>query len=200
MAAPPKPPPSLADAIHAIASRYVAAGLSIVPIRPDGTKRPTDVWKEFQHRLPSAQDLRCWFIGSKPPGIAVICGKVSGGLEVLDFDDAPTFFEWAELIKQQAPGLLDRLPIVRTPGEGFHVYYRIPKPGGNHKLAERPPTPQELAASPKLRSITLIETRGEGGYVLAPGCPPSCHETGGVYTLVSGPDITQVPLLDRISL
>src|SRR5439155_17035026 len=38
----------------------------------------------------------------------------------------------------------------------------------------------------------LIETRGEGGYALAPGSPGACHETGGEYRHLSGPKVSQV--------
>jgi len=36
------------------------------------------------------------------------------------------------------------------------------------------------------RPEVLIETRGEGGYVLAPGCPPECHPSGKPYTMAHG--------------
>ncbi|HYT93425.1 MAG TPA: DUF3987 domain-containing protein [Gemmataceae bacterium] len=38
----------------------------------------------------------------------------------------------------------------------------------------------------------MIETRGEGGYALAPGCPAECHETGRLYGHHSGPALCQV--------
>jgi len=171
------------SAVLEIAQGYCTGGLSVIPIRPDGTKRPSVSWKEYQRRLPAASELDRWFGYDTSLGVAVICGMVSGGLEVLDFDDTAAYFAWSEVIEQQAPGILARLPTVQTPAGGFHVYYRLERPAGNKKLA--------LGAD----RATLIETRGEGGYVLAPGCPPECHETRGLYQHISGPALTLAPRL-----
>ncbi|CAN0343782.1 unnamed protein product, partial [Ectocarpus sp. 4 AP-2014] len=43
--------------------------------------------------------------------------------------------------------------------------------------------------------VTLIETRGEGGYALAPGSPASCHETGRQYVEFEGPSLTEIPTI-----
>src|SRR5207237_857955 len=37
---------------------------------------------------------------------------------------------------------------------------------------------------------TLIETRGEGGYALAPGSPAACHPSGRTYDHIAGPPLT----------
>ena len=158
---------------------YVAAGYSVIPVRPDGSKAPAVAhWKEYQSHRPDDRELVLWF-GRGVNGIAIICGAVSGNLEVLDFDDAPTFEEWARLVEAEAPGLLDRFPRVATPSGGTHLYCRLPgPPPGNRKLA--------LAEDGRV----LIETRGEGGYVLAPGCPPACHPQDGGYFPSGGPALT----------
>jgi putative DNA primase/helicase len=168
------------------ARRYVAAGLSVIPVRADGSKRPALAsWKEFQERPAADGVLKAWFADDLR-GIAIICGRVSGGLEVLDFETADAFAQWSVLIERQLPGLLARLPQVRTPSGGMHVYYRSGGPKGNAKLAR--------AEAGK----TVVETRGEGGYVLAPGCPPACHPTGGLYEHVAGPCLTAVPTLGEL--
>ncbi len=174
-----------------LAREYVAAGLSVVPILTNGTKRPALAWKEYQQRRPTDAELVHWWgPGSDGYGVAIIGGKVSGGLEVLDVDDAGVWSAWSALVEQHHPGLLDRLPQVLTPSGGMHVYYRTPEPAGNLKLA--------LAAN----GVTLIETRGEGGYVLAPGCPPACHAAGKSYVLVNASlrAIPQLPADLRESL
>lgn len=182
-----EPPPPVNPSLLEIARAYVSAGLCVLPIRGDGSKKPSlPTWKEFQRRRPTPRELATWFHPGSPVGIAVVCGAVSGGLEVLDFDDGDVFLEWAALVGAEAPGLLPRLTQVRTPAGGRHVYYRCPGlVKGNRKLAR--------TAAGK----ALIETRGEGGYVLAPGCPPCCHPTGGVYEHVAGPALTAVPLLEK---
>ena len=55
---------------------------------------------------------------------------------------------------------------------------------GNQKLAQR----QGSDGKPKV----LIETRGEGGYVLLPGSPPECHQLNRPYMLIQG-DLAEIP-------
>jgi hypothetical protein len=212
--APGVKPQDRAHDTLAIALAYLRAGLSIIPIARDGTKQPDGwllpreldedtgkfkaTWNPFKDhakngkrvpgRLPTEQEVREWFGRPNPPGIAVIGGAVSGGLECLDFDTRAEdiFPAWGELVEAEAPGLLARVSVARTPKPGYHVRYRclgVPIPG-NAKLAEDPTLPP--------RERTLIETRGEGGYALAPGCPAECHETGRLYAQHSGPPLSQV--------
>jgi putative DNA primase/helicase len=165
---------------------YFNAGLSIIPIAPDGTKRPDyallpcddcgkPTWQPFQRQRPTLEDITRWFspVASRPtPGIAILGGQVSGGLEILDLDNQLVVEPWRAAVQRHAPGLLDRLVLVRTPRPGLHVYYRAPQIEGNQKLA------QERTGDGQR---TIIETRGEGGYVLAPGSPPESHPTRRTY-------------------
>jgi len=53
--------PSMPD-IRSEASRLVASGLSVIPIRPDGTKRPAvEAWRPYQRTKPDAATLARWF-------------------------------------------------------------------------------------------------------------------------------------------
>lgn len=167
------------------ARAYVAAGLSVIPVRADGSKAPAiPAWKEYQQRRATNAELEKWF-GGGTNGIAIICGRVSGNLEVLDFDCYGAYLAWSEAIASKCPGLVKRLTEIETPAGGRHIYYRLPEaPKGNQKLARD--------ASGK----TTIETRGEGGYVLAPGCPPSCHPIGKVYRHISGPELTEIQTIE----
>jgi putative DNA primase/helicase len=170
-----------------IARSYVRAGLSVLPARCDGSKRPAlATWKAYQSRIASPAELLQWF-GREQHGVIIICGKVSGNLEVLDFDRAEEWVAWAELVESRMPGVLARLPQVLTPSGGRHLYYRTPLVSGNTKLARAMDGKE-----------TLIETRGEGGYVLAPGCPPSCHPSGGTYRRVAGPSLLAIPQLAEV--
>jgi hypothetical protein len=58
---------------------------------------------------------------------------------------------------------------------------------------------EKLAREPgqddKTPWVVAIETRGEGQYVLAPGCPPGCHPAGKTYDLEGEVEIGQVPSL-----
>jgi putative DNA primase/helicase len=195
------------DAPLAVARSCVAAGLSVLPVSRDGSKQPDwrqlplsdqpdpdtgkrhAAWKPLQSRLPTDAELVRWFGGAAPCGIGVIGGAVSGNLETLDFDrEAPTLFPaWRDLVEAERPGLTERLCVSRTPKPGFHIRYRaagVPVPG-NTKLASDADAPGD--------DRVLIETRGEGGYALAPGSPAECHETGRLYEHHTGPALPDVP-------
>jgi hypothetical protein len=174
----------------ALAKRLVASGLSIIPIRNDGTKAPSVKWKEYQSSIANPDTLIKWFEPKSRNGIAIVTGSVSGNLEVIDFDDLPSYNLWVELVQQQGQGaLLDRLPVVGTPSIGRHIPYRCQEGiEGNQKLAQQ-----------RLRDGSLkilIETRGEGGYILTVGCPPKCHPLNKTYDLIQG-DLSSIPEISR---
>lgn len=139
--------------------QYLASGLSVLPA--DRTRKCPSVasWKEFQGRRPTEAEVDSWFRASDD-AVCVVCGKVSGNLECIDFDNHGELFpKWAEALPQE---LYDRLVIERTPSGGFHVSYRCEEPvSGNLKLA---------VGMRDGKRTTLIETRGEGGLIL---CAPS---------------------------
>jgi hypothetical protein len=174
--------------VLACARSYAQAGLSVMPILPcnrcknpaKGKEPALSTWKRYQIELPIADEVDYWF-GDGQHGIAILCGQISGGLEVIDFEDGALFEQWRERVEGETPGLLARLPVVRTPRPGRHVYYRSDRFEGSKKLART------------ADGQTLIERRGEGGYVLAPGSPASCHPSGRCYEHVSGPLLTATP-------
>jgi P4 family phage/plasmid primase-like protien len=167
---------------HEAATRYTQAGLHVVPIRGDGSKGVAlKTWKEYQSRPARPEELDEWFAGREDRGVAILGGN---GLEVLDFDRPGIFEEFKGRVEQEAPGLIDRIPRVSTPGGGEHLYYRCERVERNQKLAR------------DADGKTLIETRGEGGYVLAPPSPPCCHPKNQPYVHAAGPEITQAPHID----
>ena len=145
---------------------YHRQGLCVIPTR---RKRPTlHTWRPYTVRRPSDDDLCRWFTSDRPDGLAVICGDVSGGLVIRDFDDERTYDRWLN----DHYGLAGQLPTVKT-GRGYHVYLRN-----------------------GLRSIVKLgdgELRGAGYCLL----PPSLHESGTHYRwLVGLPDDRPVPEVD----
>ena len=66
---------------------------------------------------------------------------------------------------------------------------RIETERGNLKLAQQPF--KNYKGKPDRH--VFVETRGEGGYALAPGTPADCHETGRLYLYHSGPTVSQLP-------
>jgi P4 family phage/plasmid primase-like protien len=180
--------------IHDAATDYVMSGLSVIPIRTDGTKAPAlREWKTFQQRQPTLDELEEWFVGDYN-GIAIVCGAISNNLEVMDFDEDAenVFLRWSEMVASIQPDLLGRLPVIVTPSGGRHVYYRCPVIEGNLKLGRRAVTVAEGTEGARLidgkwaNVRTLIETRGEGGYVVAPPSPAKCHKLNRPYELVRG--------------
>jgi len=172
--------------IAAAALAYLSCGLSVIPIAPDGTKAPTLAWTPYQTTAIAADDVPRLF----PPGagLAVIGGAVSGGLEILDFDHPDAFPRWLERLQEADPDLAQvvaGLPLIETPDEGRHLYYRCSTVGRPQKLARTAAKFRSLHVPGKLKDV-LIETKGEGGYVLAPPSPPECHESGRTYRHISG--------------
>jgi putative DNA primase/helicase len=179
---------------------YQVSALSFIPVRPDGSKAPQLVsWDEFKGRRPTRDEAIAWFSGQPPPGIAIVGGKVSGNLLVLDFEFLDFYEEWLALVEAQAPGLAARLPMVRTPGKdeagGRHVYARSTGPAvPTSKLARITRAEAERRTGDPGKT-TAVEVKAEKGYVLTVGCPPNCHETGRVYEHLSGPPIEETPTL-----
>jgi putative DNA primase/helicase len=169
------------------AQRLVVAGLSVIAIRADGTKASLIPWKHYQTQRPSNPELTDWF-SRTPVGLAVVGGLVSRSLEILDFDATELFEPWRLIVEELAPGLLQRLPLTRTPTNGRHLYYRCAEIVGNQKLAER----LDQYGKP----ITLIETRGQGGYAIIPPSPPACHPLNKPYVLLRG-DLATIPTITR---
>jgi hypothetical protein len=69
-------------AVHRLATEYRDAGISIFPIRLDGSKGPAlDSWKPYHSRIANDDELSEWFsLGCH--GIGLVYGLISGVLEV----------------------------------------------------------------------------------------------------------------------
>jgi P4 family phage/plasmid primase-like protien len=188
-----------------IAAAWWLAGCSVVPIGTN--KRPFVDWKDFQTTRAHAGQVRTWFEQTYPTaGVAVICGSVSGGVEMLELEgraNNPDSITKIEAALREA-GILDIWEQLhlhgyseRTPHGGLHLLYRIPDNPvpGNTKIAERWATPDEyteheqqlVAANPerKFRRV-LSETRGEGGYVVVAPSSGACHPSGRPWETLSG--------------
>ncbi len=171
-----------------VAREYIEGGISVIPLKLDGSKSP-DVpsWNEYRERFATDEELVQWFGDPRRlRGIGIPCGVISGGLEGIDFDMAETFNPWWISIN---PTTRDKLTVCETPG-GFHVLYRCIEICGNRKLAmwEDPASPSQKQFGYRdgtgLESIgkgVRIETRGEGGYLVAEGSPLEVHPSGLPY-------------------
>lgn len=142
------------------AQSYVEHGLSVIPVKKD--KRPAIAWKSYQQEIMNETMLQETFSDTTLGGIGIVCGKVSGNLEVIDVDvKYDVTGKLAQSLLDLIAGVITdvELPIVRTVNMGLHLYYRCNEIAGNQKLASN------------VKKEVLIETRGEGGYVVAPPTP-----------------------------
>lgn len=94
-------------------------------------------------------------------GIGIICGKVSGNLECIDFDNSfgdigKIFNAFLEIEDVREITRKYSFPAQLTKRKGFHLLYRCEINEGNQKLASR--------LNNDGKKEVLIETRGEGGY------------------------------------
>lgn len=113
------------------------AGLQFMPVRSN--KLPIiKGWQqsEVKHDLSNCE------------AVGLVCGVLSGGLEVLDVDlkydlTGRLFDNYKRLVHEVEPTLLSRLVIQKTKSGGFHVIYRCSKIEGNLKFANRPTTDEE---------------------------------------------------------
>jgi hypothetical protein len=150
------------------AKKYLQTGLSIIVT--DNNKRSLFPWKKYQEQIITEQELTNQLSHDKAAGLAIICGAISGGLEVIDVDLKNDLSGnlWERLTDALLDaGLMTKLKIGKTKSGGFHLYYRCEVVEGNQKLAMRPATKEELRANPQLKHVVTIETRGEAGYVVA---------------------------------
>ncbi len=163
------------------ANKLAALDCSVIPVKFN--KQPNvPTWKPFQEKIPDAFQINDMF--SKDTfGIAIIGGRVSGHLEALDedlkYDITGTMHEeFVSLLREQAPGLYEKLLIQKTTNGGYHYIFRCSSIEGNLKLSSRPATEAEQQKHPQEKQKVLYETRGEGGYFV-------CAPTQG-YEIIQG--------------
>jgi hypothetical protein len=170
------------------ARRAHAAGLCVLPPREDGSKQPEgSTWEQWQAQRPDDMQLAAWYAGGRT-GIGYVCGQVSRGLLVIDFDQRGILEAYIEAARAVGLGpLVDRL-LAGYRGDsphGAHLFCRCSEFIKTRKLARRPKRPEEMA-HPQDRTQTLIEVKAEGGYIIAAPSNGKVHPQGGAYVLVSG--------------
>lgn len=163
------------------------AGMSVVPVVADGSKRPLGSWKDYQSERADAQRVDRWFKTAPEQGVGIICGKVSGGLEMLEIEAARMGSEhldkvWNAMIEQGVGDLWVTLTenlgyCESTPSGGIHILYRIEDQDvpGNTKIALDP-----------TGKITYAETRGEGGFVVVAPSGGTVHKSGESWSVLAG--------------
>jgi hypothetical protein len=153
------------------------AGLSVIPLRSN--KRPAVTsWKEYIDAQPDLLLVQEW--ARRAEGFAILCGGATR-LQVLDFEG-----RFMEHIPELRARLGDELAavfeswldgyFVATPGGGFHVAV--------HVEGDDQPGNIKLASDGSM--MTLVETRGHGGYVVAAPSNGTTHPSGQPWGQVRG--------------
>ncbi|MFB7364184.1 phage/plasmid primase, P4 family, partial [Streptomyces hydrogenans] len=175
----------------------------VVAVRADGSKRPTGGWKEGQNERASEARVRAMF-STGHPGVGIICGAVSGDLEMLELEgravDEGVLTRLVEILaNSNLYDLWQRIStgwLERSPSGGLHLHYRVDGGvPGNTKLASRLAEEHELTEQERDLLVRhpgkkilrgLIETRGQGGFVVTAPSHGTVHATGRPYELVAG--------------
>lgn len=117
---------------------YLGRGYSVIPVGQD--KRPLVIWKEFQSRRATAEELVKWFEEYPNTQIGIVTGEISD-LTVVDIESDGDL----TLLK-------DETYTVKTGGGGIHVYFKYDKDFKN-----------------AVKILPSVDVRSEGGYVIASG-------------------------------
>ncbi len=157
------------------------SGLSVIPADIK-TKIPSVKWKPYQNEIASESVIRSWF-NRNEAALGIVSGKISNGLEMLDFDNEGELLRaFAEKVEKIAPGLIGRLFWEDTQSGGNHCAYycnelEIPSSLELAKKGVKVDGPGDHTFNGKSYKskrygnkwhviLTLLETRGEGGYFI----------------------------------
>jgi hypothetical protein len=139
--------------LGAAAAALARRGWFVFPVAPRGK---TPIIKRGMLDASIDEGLvAAWWEDRGEANIGVNCGK--SGLLVVDLDGEDAVRAWADLAARH--GGHPRTLVART-GKGFHGYFTGEGPSSAGRIGPK------------------IDTRGRGGYVIA---PPSVHGSGAVY-------------------
>lgn len=167
------------------------AGCSVIPIAANGTKRPMIKWEDSIYQAAGPDTVYEWFTNWPNAGIGLVCGAVSGDLEMLELEGRATTSEHLDAVVAKASelgiywlwDLLTQQGYAEwTPSGGIHLIYRISdsQVPGNTKIAADE------------SRLCLAETRGQGGYVVVAPSGGTVHQSGDSWSVAAG-EIGTIP-------
>jgi hypothetical protein len=116
---------------------YRAKGFSVIPMSYH--KKPIFLWKEYQSRLASVEEIEEWVEKNPKMNLAIVTGKVSG-IVVIDIEKGGDSSGYPSTVT------------AKTGGGGVHLYYKHPG--------------YEVPSGTRVRELTDI--RGDGGCIIVP--------------------------------
>lgn len=180
-----------ASPLHAAAAELHQHGITVIPIRTDGSKAPA--LRAWQQHTTTPEDIDAWFGGDRPQhgAMGVVCGPASGNLEMLEIEGAYVR-ELGDIAQLAADSGLDEVWgivnqgwVETSPSGGVHWFYRIAdqEVPGNTKIAQDEPRLNEQG---KRYIPTIAETRGAGGQVVIAPTPGTAHPSGKPWARIIG--------------
>jgi hypothetical protein len=152
------------------ARAYAARGWWVFPCRPQ--QKVPAVKHGWQDATRDPEQIRAWWSENPAYNVAIATGP--SGLTVIDVDPNG-LDEWRQMLANDS-GLreaVEAAPTINTPRDGLHIYM----------TGEGPTSASKIAPG--------IDTRGAGGYVLAPPSYVNDGKSNGQYT--GTPDATYIP-------
>lgn len=147
------------------------ANLSFIPVakdkRPISYLLPNYSWREYIYRRPTLDEVSLW---NNIPDIYIglICGSISGNVEVIDIDNhggnaSEIYKDLIWQLQDRDINIYNKLVIEMTQSGGYHLIYKH-NTGivGSKKLA------RQLIND---KTDTMIETRGEKAYAIVHPSP-----------------------------
>jgi hypothetical protein len=143
---------------------------------------------DYQEARSTSEQVETWYRDGLLTGIGTITGKVSGNLEMFEFDDHDIYTRFCGAAKLAGLGdLVDRVEAgySETTPNGIHWFYRCDEIAGNEPLAARLKTEAERKHAKDNKKV-LIETRGEGGFAILAPSHGTVHPSGKPYKIWAG--------------
>ncbi|MDF2190491.1 bifunctional DNA primase/polymerase [Paraflavitalea sp. CAU 1676] len=164
----------MGNRLEEAANQYRKKGYSIVFI--NSVKKAIHKWKQHNRLVISENKLHRMLALPECFGIAVICGCISGNLEVIDIDEKNNRNGKAILdrflcsLDRYSPELVAKLVIARTKNYGFHLMYKSKDVQSSTILARRLETNKGLCIE-KRKLKTLVESIGNESYIIVEPTP-----------------------------
>ncbi len=190
---------------YEVARLALSLGMSVLPPNEDGTKSPLievpprscedpeciaafeageRKWKHRQHQRADEETLERWYLDDHHTGISIVCGEISDGLMLFEFEGRAvkdgTFDDFLDLAKESGlGGLVERIR---------QGYEEESPSGGIHWLfcCHEPVTLKLASTKVNGQWHPLIETKGEGGIVIISPSEGNVHPSGKPWRLVQG--------------